>query len=213
MPCRDRAGTDGVKADVMSRNGILQLPETKINREDLVNTWSVCPHLSDPNSLFGYYAGSGSIMLLLGKCLCHECYESILARRDLTEFIDSCDHLTDRGFQQGFVQPLFQVNKAVFRARNNLFGSETSCWTWIGCPHVSRPDDLLQLYANCNPIFFHEGFITCNDCLDIVPSAGMYLKILLGCEAMTDAELQERVFKNLYSINRNIVTAVRCYSQ
>lgn len=205
--------TGGVKSNVVSKNGVLQFPGIRVNREDQRIYWSVCPHLSDPSSLFCYYAGLGSIMLLLGKCLCHECYESILAKKDLTDFMDSCDHLTDRGFQQDFVQPLFQVNKEAFRTRNNLSGNETTCWTWIGCPHVSRPDDLQQMYANCKPIFFQEGFITCNDCLNVFPSASMYLQILLGCEAMTDTELQERVFKQLYPINRSIVTAVRSYSR
>ena len=160
----------------------------------------ICPILT---SLLDYYMGSGSIMVLLGKCFCHECYEMVLSRRDLKEFMDSCQHMTDRRFQEDFIDPLFQINRKVFRTKRKLTGEDTTQWTWIGCPHVSKEGQLESLYTGCDPVFFYEGFVTCNDCIEVVPTASLYLQTLLECEAMTDDQLQDRVIDQLYPINRN----------
>jgi hypothetical protein len=154
---------------------------------------------------------SGSIMVLLGKCLCHDCYMKILCRRDLTEFLESCDHMTDRRFQEDFIDPLFQINKEVFRTRREYTGEESTRWTWIGCPHVAQEKQLQGLYTSCNPIFFYEGFVTCTECTEVVPSASPYLQTLMDCEAMTDCELQRRVIDRLYPINREVLEAVGHY--
>jgi len=176
--------------------------------DDHTKSWSVCPHLSSLEGLFDYYMASGSIMVLLGKCFCHDCYKMILSRRDLKEFMDSCQHMTDRRFQEDFIDPLFQINREVFRTRRNYTGEETTQWTWIGCPHVSKAEQLEGLYTTCKPIFFHEGFVTCNECRDVVPTASLYLQTLLECEAMTDDQLQDRVIDRLYPINREVLEAV-----
>jgi hypothetical protein len=157
--------------------------------------------------------GSGSIMVLLGKCFCHECYEMVLSRRDLKEFMDSCQHMTDQRFQEDFIDPLFQINRKVFRTKKNLTGEDDSQWTWIGCPHVSKEEQLESLYTGCNPVFFYEGFVTCNDCSEVVPTASLYLQTLLECEAMTDDQLQDRVIDQLYPINRTTMEAVRHYKR
>jgi len=182
--------------------------EDRTNTDDKRKSWSVCPHLSSTERLFDYYMASGSIMLLLGKCFCYDCYGMILFKRDLKEFMDSCQHMTDRRFQQDFIDPLFQINREVFRTRRNYTGQETTQWTWISCSHVSKGGQLESLYTRCNPIFFHGGFVTCNDCSEVVPSASLYLQTLLDCEAMTDSQLQERVIDQLYPINREVLESV-----
>jgi hypothetical protein len=182
--------------------------EDRPTRDDKRKSWSVCPHLSSTERLFDYYMASGSIMLLLGKCFCYDCYGMVLFKRDLKEFMDSCQHMTDLRFQQDFIEPLLQINREVFRTRRNYTGKETTQWTWISCSHVSKGGQLESLYTRCNPIFFHEGYVTCNDCSEVVPSASLYLQTLLDCEAMTDSELQERVIDQLYPINREILESV-----
>lgn len=183
--------------------------EDRQTRDDKRESWSVCPHLSSTERLFDYYMASGSIMLLLGKCFCYDCYGMVLFKRDLTEFMDSCQHMTDQRFQEDFIDPLFQINREVFRTRRNYTGAETTQWTWISCSHVSKEKQLERLYTKCNPIFFHGGYVTCNDCNEVVPSASLYLQTLLDCEAMTDDQMQERVVDHLCSVNSMVLNSVR----
>jgi hypothetical protein len=187
------------------------LSSRRFGLDDRRKSWSVCPHLSRPDELLNYYMASGSIMVLLGKCFCHECYEMVLSRRDLKEFMDSCQHMTDKRFQEDFIDPLFQINRKVFRTKRKLTGEDTTQWTWIGCPHVSKEGQLESLYTSCSPVFFYEGFVTCNDCSEVVPTASLYLQTLLECEAMTDDQLQERVIDQLYPINTKVLEAVGHY--
>jgi hypothetical protein len=209
-------GNRGAEAAGMGATGMLfrkdwSFTKDRPTRDDNRQSWSVCPHLSSTERLFDYYMASGSIMILLGKCFCYDCYGMVLFKRDLTEFMDSCEHMTDHGFQKGFIEPLLRINREVFRTRQNYSGEETTRWTWITCSHVSKGRALERLYTKCNPIFFHEGYLTCNDCTEVVPSASLYLQTLLDCEAMTDSQLQGRVIDQLYPINHEALVAVGHY--
>jgi hypothetical protein len=203
------------RKDSGAKNGTVLklLPSRRSRLDDRRKSWSVCSHLSHPDRLLDYYMGSGSIMVLLGKCFCHECYEMVLSRRDLKEFMASCQHMTDQMFQENFIDPLIQINREVFRTKRKLTGEDTTQWTWIGCPHVSKEGQLESLYTGCDPVFFYEGFVTCNDCIEVVPTASLYLQTLLECEAMTDDQLQDRVIDQLYPINRTTMEAVRHYKR
>jgi hypothetical protein len=123
--------------------------------------------------LFDYYMASGRIMALLGKCFCHECYTMILSKRDLKELMDSCRHLTDKRLQEDFIDPLVQINRRVFKTRRNFTGAEWSRWTWISYSPASKSEQLEEHYTSCNPIFSRDGFVTCNDFSDVVPSASL----------------------------------------
>ena len=211
---RSEKNPSGMKSSGAKNGTVLRLvPSRRSRLDDRRKSWSVCSHLTHPESLLDYYMSSGSIMVLLGKCFCHECYEMVLSRRDLKEFMDSCHHMTDRRFQEDFIEPLFQINRRVFRAKRNLTIKDTSRWTWIGCPHVSKEGQLESLYTGCDPVFFYEGFVTCNDCVEVVPTASLYQQTLLECEAMTDDQLQDRVIDRLYPVNRATMEAVRHYSR
>jgi hypothetical protein len=174
-------------------------------------SWSVCPHLSSPEGLFDHYMASGSIMILLGKCFCQDCCEMLSTRSDLTEFMAACQHMTDAGFQRDFIDILFKINRDVFRTRRDYVSEETTRWTWITCSHVSTEDQLAGLYSACNPIFLHQGFVTCNECKEVLPSASLYVQTLLDCEAMTDEQLQERIITLLYPINHDVLSYVGHY--
>jgi hypothetical protein len=149
-------------------NNVLQFPGKRLERDER-RSWSVCPHLSHSDSLFDYYVASEPIMLLLGKCLCHGCYELILKKRNLNEFMESCDHMTDREFQKGFINPLFQINREVISTKRNSNGEKTNLWTWISCSHVSEERQLENLYTSCDlpppfvPLFKLElsSFLDC----------------------------------------------------
>ena len=56
------------------------IPSMRSGLDDRRKSWSVCSHLSRPESLLDYYMSSGSVMILLGKCFCHDCYEMVLSR-------------------------------------------------------------------------------------------------------------------------------------
>jgi hypothetical protein len=198
----------GFGADRMMNNSWLMKDQMV---DDTRKSWAVCPHLSSLEGLFDYYMASGSIMVLLGKCFCHACYKTVLSKRDLKQFMDSCEHMTDKRFQEDFIDPLVQINRQIFKARRNLTGTEMSRWTWVGCSHVVKAEQLEGLYTSCNPIFFHEGVVTCNECKDIIPSASLYLQTLMECEAMTDDQLHEGVINLLYPINREVLEAVGHY--
>jgi len=211
---RSETNLSGRKSSGSRNDTALRLLTSKRSGlDDERKSWSVCSHLSHPESLLDYYMGSGSIMILLGKCFCHDCYEMVLSRKDLKDFMDSCRHMTDRKFQEDFIDPLIQINRKVFRTKKNLASEDTTQWTWTCCPHVSKEGQLESLYTGCNPVFFCEGFVTCNDCSEVVPTASLYLQTLLECEAMTDDQLQDRVIDQLYPINREIMEAVRHYKR
>jgi hypothetical protein len=205
-------GNRGTEAAGMGATGTLfrkdwSLIEDRPTRDDNRQSWSVCPHLSSTERLFDYYMASGSIMILLGKCFCYDCFRMVLSKRDLTAFMDSCQHMTDHRFQKDFIHPLFWINREVFKTRRNYAGEEATRWSWVTCSHVSNAGELRGLYSKFNPIFFHEGYVTCNDCTEVVPSASLYLQTLLDCEAMTDDQLQEKVIDQLYPINREVIKA------
>jgi hypothetical protein len=109
------------RKDSGAKNGTVLklLPSRRSRLDDRRKSWSVCSHLSHPDRLLDYYMGSGSIMVLLGKCFCHECYEMVLSRRDLKEFMASCQHMTDLMFQENFIDPLIQINREVFRSKES----------------------------------------------------------------------------------------------
>ena len=74
------------------------------------NTWSVCPHLSQPDLVYRYYMASGLITIVLGKCFCESCLDMILSRDDLSELIGSSRPMTDRQFQENIIDPLYTIN-------------------------------------------------------------------------------------------------------
>ena len=211
----DRSLFDWKKAqpEAYGMNGMTALGRalTRQRLDDHRKSWSVCPHLSSPEGLFDHYMASGSIMILLGKCFCQDCCAMLSSRSDLTEFMGSCRHMTDMEFQQGFIDILFQINRDVFRTRRDYACEETTPWTWISCSHVSNEGQLEGLYTTCNPIFLHQGYATCNECKEVLPSASLYLQTLLDCEAMTDDQMQERVITPLYPINQDLLEYVGHY--
>ena len=91
-------------------------------------------------------------------------------------FMASCQHMTDLMFQENFIDPLIQINREVFRTKRKLTGEDTTQWTWIGCPHISKEGQLESLYTGCDPVFFYEGFVSCNDFIEVVPTASLFCR-------------------------------------
>ena len=180
----------------------LRSPTTGL--DDKRKTWSVCPHLSRPEDLIGHYLNSGPIMVLLGKVLCGECYRIIVSGTDFSGYINVSTYMTDRRFQKDCIDPLIEANRdyllSLELGQNDDF--------WICCPHVAQTGAVETLYATCNPLLLREGQVTCASCLDTIPSTSDYIQTLLGCETMTDAQLQEKVIDRLYPVNHQILDSI-----
>ena len=160
------------------------------------NPWAVCRHLSGPESLMAYYLKAGFIMVLLGKCLCQECHELILASRDLTSFLESCEHMSDLGLQKNFFNPLIWINGKTMKASHDR---------WACCPHVSKKAGLERLYRG-SPIFFHAGQVTCTECMGIPFRAG---SLFSEHTMMNDDLFQATIVDRLYPLNTEILKTIR----
>jgi hypothetical protein len=83
-----------------------QISNTKFDLDDKRFTWLACPHLVGSDRVYEYYMSSGLIIIVHGKCFCGDCLDMILFKRDLSDFVHSSIPMTDRLFQENFVNPL-----------------------------------------------------------------------------------------------------------
>ena len=170
-------------------------------------TWLVCPHLSQPDFVYRYYLASGLITIVLGKCFCESCLDRILSNEDLSELITSCRPMTDILFQENFISPLIDSNFNFTK----LFEHEEDCEnppkTWITCSHTATRDSLKKAYAAGGQLFIFEGFFTCQDCFEKIPTDSL-VDLLYEGESMTDTFFQNRIIDSLYSINYESLDAV-----
>jgi hypothetical protein len=170
-------------------------------------TWLVCPHLSQPEFVYQYYLASGLITMVLGKCFCEDCLDRILSNNDLSELIGSCRPMTDNIFQDNFIAPLIHSNFNFTK----LFEQEKDCEnppkTWITCSHTATRSSLKKAYAAGGQLFIFEGFFTCQDCFEKIPTDSL-VDLLYQGETMTDAFFQNRIIDSLYAINYESLDAV-----
>jgi len=170
-------------------------------------TWLVCPHLSQPEFVYRYYLASGLITMVLGKCFCEDCLDRILSNKDLSELIGSCRPMTDKIFQDNFIAPLIHSNFNFTK----LFEQEKDCEnppkTWITCSHTATRSSLKKAYAAGGQLFIFEGFFTCQDCFEKIPTDNL-VDLLYQGESMTDAFFQNRIIDSLYTINYESLDAV-----
>ena len=175
-------------------------------------TWLVCPHLSKRKMVYEYYRNSGLIMVVLGKCMCEACYDMVISVDDLSEWVKVSRPMTDESFQEQFISPLVSCNQEYFVAGGHAHHSDQRQWSWISCSHLAKTDGLFNIYTGCEPIFFYEGCVTCNDCIDINPSGSSVNKLIMDCEPMTDFQFQERIINPLYPMNLDVLEAIGHFS-
>jgi hypothetical protein len=196
------AGLPGYAADL-----IPVAPVEAVKNNSGKFTWLVCPHLAQPESVFQYYLASGLITVVLGKCFCESCLDRILSDDDLSELIDSCRPMTDRMFQEDFVSPLIDSNFSF----NELIEAETyrenPPKNWITCPHTASRKALRKAYASGGQLFIFEGFFTCQDCFEKIPTDSL-VDLLYEGETMTDAFFQNKIVNSLYDINYESLDAI-----
>jgi hypothetical protein len=170
-------------------------------------TWLVCPHLSQPDFVYRYYLASGLITMVLGKCFCEACLDKILSNEDLSELIGSCRPMTDKIFQDNFISPLIDSNFNFTKLFEQEEDYENPPKTWITCSHTATQSSLKKAYATGGQLFIFEGFFTCQDCFEKIPTNSL-VDLLYEGESMTDAFFQNRIIDSLYTINYDSLDAV-----
>ena len=170
-------------------------------------TWLVCPHLSQPDFVYRYYLASGLITMVLGKCFCEACLDKILSNEDLSELIGSCRPMTDKIFQDNFIGPLIDSNFNFTKMFEQEEDYENPPKTWITCSHTATQSSLKKAYATGGQLFIFEGFFTCQDCFEKIPTDSL-VDLLYQGETMTDAFFQNRIINSLYTINYESLDAV-----
>ena len=139
---------------------------SKIHSENTFEkqTWSVCPHLSEPELVYDYYLSSGMLIIVLGHCFCESCLDMILSQDDLTELVSSGRKMTDRQFQRKFIEPLFSSNTKFTSSYKYQENNTDSQKTWITCSHLTSGTGLRNVYLN--------GGSDLNNVLNRVETAG-----------------------------------------
>jgi hypothetical protein len=170
-------------------------------------TWLVCPHLSQPEQVYRYYLASGLIVIVLGKCFCERCLDKIASNTDLSELIGAGRPMTDRLFQQNFIGPLMDSNFNFMRLSEYGANFDPTVKTWITCAHTSQKHSLKKAYAGGGQLFIFEGFFTCQDCFEKIPTDSL-VDLLHKGESMSDDLFQSRIIDSLYDVNYESLDAV-----
>jgi len=174
-------------------------------------TWLVCPHLSDPELVYRYYLSSGLITIVLGKCFCESCLDKILSEEDLSESIGSSRPMTDKSFQEDFISPLIESNYNFIKLSEGRNFLETAPKTWITCAHTATRESLKASYSTGGQLFLFEGFFTCQDCFEKIPTASI-VDLLYEGKSVTDDYFQNQIINYLYDINYESLNAVGHFS-
>jgi hypothetical protein len=175
-------------------------------------TWLVCPHLSEPELVYRYYLSSGLITIVLGKCFCESCLDKILSKEDLSASIGSSRPMTDKSFQEDFINPLIDSNYNFIKLSEGRSCFDAAPKTWITCAHTATHESLKKSYAAGGQLFIFEGFFTCQDCFEKIPTASI-VDLLYEGESMTDAFFQTQIIDSLYDINYESLNAVGHFNE
>ena len=200
-------GAIPIGAPNFSDNIVLNWPTAAERRDPNTYTWLVCPHLSRPGLIYKYYMASGLITMVLGKCFCEECYDTILSKGYLLELIKSSRPMTDKLFQDYFISPLIESNYNFTEPIGHIGDNPATLKTWTSCSHLATKVGLQKAYASSGKIFIFEGYIICQNCFDKIPTASLIDLIYEG-ETMSDTHFQERIINALYAINYDCLEAI-----
>ena len=201
------AGAIAIGNSVYAGNSIKYLSKIHTEHVSAKQTWSVCPHLSEPKFVYDYYLSSGMVIIVSGHCFCESCLDMILSQNDLSELVDSGRKMTDWQFQRKFIEPLFSSNTKFTSSYKYQENNADSQKTWITCSHLASGDGLRKIYRNGGQLCIFESYFTCQDCFNMIPTESL-VDILYKGEAMTNSNIQERVIDYLYQINLDSLSAL-----
>jgi hypothetical protein len=204
-------GAIPIGAPIFSDNPILNWKTIPAKRNPDITTWLVCPHLARPEFVYRYYMASGLITIVLGKCFCETCYDMILMRGYPSELIRSSRPMTDQLFQENFINPLLESNYHFTEPLGHIGDDPETLRTWISCSHLATKAGLQKAYAQSGKIFIFEGYVICQNCFDMIPTASL-IDLIYGGETMSAVHFQERIINTLYEINYDCLAAIGHFS-
>jgi thiol-disulfide isomerase/thioredoxin len=184
----------------------LRSPQNIAERDSKKLTWSVCPHLSEPDKVDKYYLSSGLIVIVFGRCFCENCLDMILSQEDLSELTKLSIPMTDKLFQEYFIDPLIFSNHNFSKNYSYSGINGESRTAWVSCPHMANKAGLKEVYSNGGQICIFESYLTCQSCFDKIPTDGL-VDLNYDGTSMSDALFQEMIINPLYSINFDSLTS------
>jgi hypothetical protein len=200
-------GAVPIGVPIFSDNPMMNWKIIPEKRDPKLTTWLVCPHLSRPEFVYRYYMASGLITIVLGKCFCEDCYDMILTRGYPSELIRVSRPMTDKLFQANFIDPLLKGNYHFSESPGHISNDPEAFKTWISCSHLATKAGLQKAYAQNGKIFIFEGYVICQNCFDMIPTASL-IDLIYSGETMSAVHFQERIINTLYEINYDCLAAV-----
>lgn len=203
-----KAGAMAVGTSILSDSLALDQSKNISKRDANKHTWSVCPHLSKPDKIIEYYMSSGLIVIAYGKCFCENCLDTIISQDNFSELANSSIAMTDKLFQQNFIDPLIHGNYSFSKSIGHIGGNQESSMTWISCHHLATERGLQKVYSNGGQICIFENYFTCQECFDNIATDSL-VDLLYNGTSMTDTIFQEKIIDPLYSINYSNLESLR----
>ena len=205
-----KSGAIAVGTPMLADSLALSSIKNVAKRDPDKHTWSVCPHLSQPDKIIEYYMSSGLIVVVFGKCFCENCLDMIISQDSFLELAKSSILMTDKLFQQNFIDPLILSNYNFSKAIGHIGVNEESPKTWISCPHLATEHGLQKVYSNGGQICIFEKYLTCQHCFDNIATDSL-VDLLYKGTSMTDTNFQEKIIDPLYSVNYCSLESLRKY--
>jgi hypothetical protein len=185
-----------ILADSLTHDSMKDIAKRDPNK----HTWSVCPHLSESDKVIEYHMSSGLIVVVFGKCFCENCLDMIISQDNFSELAKSSIPMTDRLFQQNFIEPLIYSNYNFSKSIGQIGINEKYPETWISCHHLANEHGLEKLYSNGGQVCIFENYFTCQHCFDHIATDSL-VNLLYNGTSMTDATFKEKIIDPLYPIN------------
>lgn len=194
------AGAIATGTPIFADSIALGLTKNITNRDSNKHTWSVCPHLSEPDKVDKYYLSSGLIVIVFGRCFCENCLDMIISQDNLSELANSSIPMADKLFKQNFIDPLIHSNYNFSKSIGYIGVNEESPKTWISCHHLATEHGLKKVYSTGGQICIFENYFTCQHCFDNIATDSL-VDLLYNGTSMTDTIFQEKIIDPLCSIN------------
>ena len=116
------------------RQALFLIQQKILQKEILISSHGQFAHIySEPDKISKYYMSSGLIVIAYGKCFCENCLDMIISQDNFSELAKSSIPMTDKLFQQNFIDPLIHSNYNFSKSIGSIGVNEESPETWVSC--------------------------------------------------------------------------------